>query len=544
MDKEFDWMKKQDQKSVLVLGSKGVGKSSLIFQHLKNGFEIKSGPKDELKSKELLKDVEEKIEKQFEEIKNQEDLTTPIPLEEENTIFSFDSELKLFNDLEKFEKEVKRLKELKQITVQEKKQLKQYKMIYQQIQEILTIRLPTEEELEEDEESDSSDSSKRDSIEQSKRDSRDSASSRDSIDKVREDLEVNPLSLFKEGIEKFSVSYKEGIKFLNEKKVLGTDSRNIARFLIKMGDLDKIQFGLCMGNQKQMEIGNAVAEFMIYHPLFQLDFEESLRNFLKLFILPSEGQQVARISDLFSDNYIKIKPNGLDDPENAVLLTAGILMLNVSLHNPKIKNKDRLKKEQFLKLLESAKFTKEFLSQLYDNIKNNEIKYNTVQYEKKNNNNNLLKNILKKKESHTCKSCIFLKEMIQYSDGSLHHLEIKDLCSKHIQSFDISNVDSIIIVFSVMDPSSLDHAINYCQLIKKKNLNIKLLLCANKVDEKRSISLHKGLHAAMDLNIHYIETSTYINYNVDLLFQSILDPKYSLLEFKIESDQEIPKIFY
>jgi len=507
----------------------------------------------------------------------------------EEDIFSFDPDLKLFKELLLFETEIKRLKEMKILNEKEKKILKQYKYIYQHIQEILSLKLPiNEEDLLEESDSSEADGTlshrnsldirekekkeleeviekKRDSEEKKEisrnskeilrnskeiakeieikrtskellpRDSTDRRDSRDSLDKQEE---LKEYQIFKEGIEKFSNSFKEGIQFLSSQKILDSP-KSIARFLIKTGDLDKMQFGLLMGNPKQTEISNFVAEFMIFNPFHSLDFEESLRNFLKLFILPSEGQQVARISDIFSDNFIKLKPLGLEDPENAVLLTAGILMLNVSLHNPKIKSKDRLNKGQFLRLLDSTKFKKEYLSQLYDNIKNNEIKYNISTYEKKQ--SSLFKNILKKKDSNSfsCKSCISFKEYIQFSDGSLSLMEYKELCIKHLKEL---IHDDYIVLYSSSDSSSFDQSIQFINQIKKRKDSKVILVSNQKLEEKRLISLHKGLQLAMDLNVPYIETS--LSFNIEFLFQFVLDSKYSLLEFSTDEIIEEPKIYF
>jgi GTPase SAR1 family protein len=521
-------------KTILVLGSKGVGKTSLIFQHIKNGF-VPKGTKDVVPLVSAPKEEPPKLE------------TPPETM---------DTDLKLFTDIDVFKKELVTLLSCQNPTLEQKKQLKQYQWLYKQLSQIMFVRLPTEEEEDEtssnpptNDEVDETDSrlgqtppsiapklsqlylssqTVFSSPEISREASREAhslpISPRDSLDSPDFKKEDSEVFAFKEGIDKFGISYKEGIHHLKNNGFVTEDNRTLARFLIKTGELDKAQFGALMGH-KDSTIANAVAEYSIYYPFFEMGFEESLRNFLKLFILPVEGQQVARICDIFSDIYIKCKPGELEDDENAVLLTAAILMLNVSLHNAKVKPKDRISKATFCKILSSTRFSSDFLTNLYENIKNNEIKYNTI--EKK----SVTKfGIFKKTTSQqgVCKSCTMnsFREMVfKKSDPScLVQLCIKDPCSKHLiglEKQDWSVYDGFVILFSVSDMSSFEYAITLLNSQKKRE---KCVLVGTKSDdESRVVSREKGIHVAMEYGISFIETSVYKNINVDQVFQMVLD---------------------
>ena len=90
--------------------------------------------------------------------------------------------------------------------------------------------------------------------------------------------------------------------------------------------------------------------------------------------------QIDRIVEQFSAKYCADNPDIFPSADNAYILAYSIIMLNVNLHNPKVKSK--MTKQQFIKSLRLAWsendggkhiLTDEALNNIYDSINYNEI---------------------------------------------------------------------------------------------------------------------------------------------------------------------------
>jgi len=427
-----------------------------------------------------------------------------------------------------------------------------------------------------------------------------------------QDLLINetvPARNLRIGIEKFAQSYKEGLKFLKLKEILpGDDPIAISKFLLKTTDVDREQLGLVLG-QKDMTILNAFCELAILNLYSKMTFENAFRLFFTLFQMPREGQQVARISEAFAETYCRVIPNSelKDDPDNAALLAASILMLNVSLHSPKVKPKDRLTQKSYCEMLKSTKFKEEFLVNLFASIQKSEIKVLDTQAQAGSNSsikkggafgfggNKTLKKLQhdssfialtsESKNKVQVPGCDNLfKEtvrILQHQSGSdplmtsstssvvlsfpagLSAVVIKDMCSAHQDlDKDLSFADCCLVVFSVADEQSFLNALNIVNSIVQLQVQLenpikstrasvvqqkgiqnaenlkeaaakKVILVANKTDEKRKISSVKGIQAALELGVGYFETSCIKNENVEELFQyaiTIVDARFAPIE--------------
>ena len=136
----------------------------------------------------------------------------------------------------------------------------------------------------------------------------------------------NKLKLWKEGIEKFNKGFKEGINWFLKNELIEDNPLSISKFLLTNGDLSKSEIGQYLGiillkklghlnyffflGDKKLDskILNIYCEYVstILYP--DLSFEECMRRFLVLFMLPQESQQINRIMETFAESYARFHP--------------------------------------------------------------------------------------------------------------------------------------------------------------------------------------------------------------------------------------------
>lgn len=103
-------------------------------------------------------------------------------------------------------------------------------------------------------------------------------------------------------------------------------------------------------------------------------FTEGFRVFLNTVKLPSEAQKIDRLVQSFGETYHQQNYKGhIADKDAAYILAYQVLILNTSLHNPKLRPKDRLPLESLkicLHGLNNGKnFEDTFLKKIYEEIK-------------------------------------------------------------------------------------------------------------------------------------------------------------------------------
>merc|ERR1719289_749298 len=105
--------------------------------------------------------------------------------------------------------------------------------------------------------------------------------------------------------------------------------------------------------------------------------DEGLRRLSYQFRLPGEGQKIDRIMQKFAERYCLQNPNIFAEADDAYVLAYSTIMLNVSLHNPKVK--DQMTIESFVKvnkdIIESMNDGQgeELLEGIFERIKADEI---------------------------------------------------------------------------------------------------------------------------------------------------------------------------
>merc|ERR1712228_902293 len=117
-----------------------------------------------------------------------------------------------------------------------------------------------------------------------------------------------------------------------------------------------------------------------------LNFYAPIEILMKYFLtkcgfrLPSEAQKIERVLESFAYIYYCKRSEIWEHPDAVFVVFNAILMLNTSLHNPRIKEKDKLKKNVFLGMCLNVKgqnFTSSDYERVYNYIANNayEIKF-------------------------------------------------------------------------------------------------------------------------------------------------------------------------
>ncbi|KAI6202677.1 hypothetical protein M3Y99_01865100 [Aphelenchoides fujianensis] len=183
--------------------------------------------------------------------------------------------------------------------------------------------------------------------------------------------------LRKEIIETGGRTPKAGLKFLQEKGIIGTTPNDIAEFFHKEDRLDKSAIGDYLGEKEDFNIA------VMYAYMDALDFSEmnlvtALRKSLDNFRLPGEAQKVDRIMEKFASRYCECNPR-LDlfaSADTVYVLSYSIIMLATDLHNPHVKNK--MTRAQYFRSVsginDKRDLPDEYLNQIYDDIAANELK--------------------------------------------------------------------------------------------------------------------------------------------------------------------------
>ncbi|XP_070490197.1 brefeldin A-inhibited guanine nucleotide-exchange protein 1 [Chironomus tepperi] len=188
--------------------------------------------------------------------------------------------------------------------------------------------------------------------------------------------------LMETGIEMFNKKPKKGIQFLQERGLLGPTIDDIAKWLIEDERLDKTQVGDFLGDNDDQS-KSAMCAYIDAKDFSGMEIVAALRFFLEGFRLPGEAQKIDRLMEKFASRYCECNPNNplFTSADTVYVLAFSVIMLTTDLHSPQVKNK--MSKEQYIKLnrgiSDSKDLPEEYLSHIYDEISDHEIKMkNTV----------------------------------------------------------------------------------------------------------------------------------------------------------------------
>ena len=179
------------------------------------------------------------------------------------------------------------------------------------------------------------------------------------------------------GATKFNENPKGGITYLADQGIIDNpdDPVSVSNFLKGTARISKKVLGEFLSKRSNEALLGAFLD--------QFDFagkrlDEALREMLETFRLPGESPLIERIVNTFSEKYCAQQAAGdVTEKDAAYILTYAVIMLNTDQHNPNVKAQNRMDQPAFAKNLRGVNngkdFAPEYLQEIYDNIKNNEI---------------------------------------------------------------------------------------------------------------------------------------------------------------------------
>lgn len=181
-----------------------------------------------------------------------------------------------------------------------------------------------------------------------------------------------------EAIKKFNFKPKRGIKMLIEQSFIKSGTpEHIAEFLLANNNsLDKKMIGEYLGEAEPENVA-AMHAFVDKMEFARTRFVDALRRFLQSFRLPGEAQKIDRFMLKFAERYISGNPNAFANADTAYILAYSVIMLNTDLHSSKLKGRERMSPDEFVKnnrgINDNADLPDEYLLGIYEEIRNNEI---------------------------------------------------------------------------------------------------------------------------------------------------------------------------
>ncbi|XP_065062368.1 brefeldin A-inhibited guanine nucleotide-exchange protein 2-like isoform X1 [Rhopilema esculentum] len=183
--------------------------------------------------------------------------------------------------------------------------------------------------------------------------------------------------IMEDGIKKFNEKPMRGVRFLQERGLLGDQPEDVAQFLYTDQRLDKTQVGDLLGDCTED------AKKIMYAYVDQLnfggkEFVPALRMFLENFRLPGEAQKIDRLMEKFASRYCECNATEeiFASADAAYVLAYSIIMLTTDLHSAQVKRK--MSKEQYITMNkginDSKDLPREYLEKIYDEIAQKGIK--------------------------------------------------------------------------------------------------------------------------------------------------------------------------
>lgn len=179
------------------------------------------------------------------------------------------------------------------------------------------------------------------------------------------------------GATKFNENPKAGIAFLASHGIVENpdDAQSVVAFLRGTTRISKSILGEYLSKKSH---GHLLGAFLDLFDFNGKRVDEALRDLLNSFRLPGESALIERIVAVFSEKYCSsATPEGIANVDAVLVLTYAIIMLNTDQHNPNVKKDKRMTYNDFARNLRGVNgdkdFALEYLQEIYDSIKSNEI---------------------------------------------------------------------------------------------------------------------------------------------------------------------------
>uniref|UniRef100_A0A5K3F6V9 SEC7 domain-containing protein n=1 Tax=Mesocestoides corti TaxID=53468 RepID=A0A5K3F6V9_MESCO len=185
--------------------------------------------------------------------------------------------------------------------------------------------------------------------------------------------------VYESGIYQFNRGkVTRGLSLLQENNLLGTSAEEVAMFLHNESRLCRTAIGDFLGENEAFAL-EVMYAYVDSFDFSGVEFVSALRLFLSGFRLPGEAQKIDRLMEKFAARYCACNPNNtlFASADTAYVLAYSIIMLTTDLHSVKIKRKQRMSKEDYIKMNrginDSQDLPREYLGRIYDEIAQCEI---------------------------------------------------------------------------------------------------------------------------------------------------------------------------
>ena len=187
-------------------------------------------------------------------------------------------------------------------------------------------------------------------------------------------------------------NFKDSYEILKNSEII-KDVKEYGEFLLVVSGFDKYLIGEFLAKEKYPnEKKEVLINFIesINMKIIEINFLDCLRFLFSRLNLPKDANLILEIMDKFSVNYFEVNKKDpsfiqtFKSSDKIYLLISTILALNTMFTRKDIKNKNVIKKEEFIKM--NIEISKEYIEKLYDELKKNPISmtddYNEITYKK------------------------------------------------------------------------------------------------------------------------------------------------------------------
>ena len=180
--------------------------------------------------------------------------------------------------------------------------------------------------------------------------------------------------IVKNVVAKFNEKPKNGIEMAVQNDIVDSSPEAIAKFLFTQDRLAKQAIGDYIGEHWEFNL-QVMNHFVQLQDFTGNTLVDALRLFLSSFHLPGEAPKVDRLMEAFSKQYCSQNKTDFKHTDTCYILSFAIIMLNTSLHNPSVREKDRLTREHFINMNrginQGEDLPKEMLDKTYNEISQN-----------------------------------------------------------------------------------------------------------------------------------------------------------------------------
>ena len=155
--------------------------------------------------------------------------------------------------------------------------------------------------------------------------------------------------IVKNVVARFNEKPKDGIEMAVQNDIVDSSPEGIAKFLFTQERLAKQAIGDYIGEHWEFNL-QVMSEFVQLQNFCDLTLVDALRLFLSSFHLPGEAPKVDRLMEAFSKQYCSQNTTDFKHTDTCYIFSFAIIMLNTSLHNRSVREKDRLTKDQFINM--------------------------------------------------------------------------------------------------------------------------------------------------------------------------------------------------